>query len=74
MIAEVLIGIFAFIMRVVASLFSYSLFLPVCFIIVTPYLLVAALFSEESYPEAIKSGYYNVYLFWKNFICAVWPI
>jgi len=74
LIAESLLAFLGFVLRFVISLLLCGLLLPICLILFTPYLLVAAFFSEESYPEAIKSGYYNVYLFWRDFLVCAWPL
>ena len=68
LIAETFVVFIGFVLRVLLALLLSCLFLPICLIIFTPYLLVAALFSDEPYLAAIRSGYYNVYSFWRDYL------
>ena len=68
-IADTFASLLGFVVKLLITLLLCFLCLPICFIVFTPYLLVAAFFSEESYHEAIRSGYYNVFTFWRDYIC-----
>jgi len=74
LIAESFIALLGLFLRVVCSLLLCCLFLPICLVVFTPYLVIAALFSEESYLDALISGYYNVYSFWRDYIVVCSPL
>ena len=53
----------------IASLLLRLILLPISVLLVTPYILLGAVFSKEgSYSANVKNGYRNVYHFWVNMI------
>jgi len=56
--------LFEFLGRILFTL----LLLPITWIVVSPYILIAAFFTERPYWEAVGDGYSNATDFWRDIL------
>lgn len=52
----------------VGHLLFYLFFLPVSFLLATPFILVGAFFGPEGYFSNVLEGYRKVYDFWRGIL------
>lgn len=55
-----------FLGHVFLSVLVWVLVLPICLVLVTPIIVVGALFTQRSYWDSLKAGYGEVVDFWSR--------